>query len=679
MMKNPFLANKPTRLFIVSLFILYFELVAIRYIPAQIRYVGFFSNMILLASFAGIGLGSIFYKQLQKIPIYILPMIVWAFQLIINFFQYDLVVASEEVIYFNGGFGSLNSDPALLIPVIFVLVVLVFLIPAGMMGRLFSQFKPLTAYTLNILGSIAGVLLFVLGSYLQTDPVIWFSLLILLLIPLIPRLPSTNWLLGYLVLFVVFVNLERQNLNSRILNSSQHQHVETQWSPYYKITIYRILADIQQGVETLHMMVNNINHQHIVDPSQTHANSPYPYNYQQPYELFPDRKFDHALIIGSGAGNDVAKALQENVRQVTAVEIDPVIVEFGKKYHPNQPYQADQVTTIINDGRAYLVNTDQKFDLIIYALTDSLTLTAGTSNLRLESYLFTQEALQDAYRILTDDGLFVMYNDYRRDWIVDKVYQSLAEVFQTQPYVIKQANGKAAVIASKQSLDLPIEPYQPESSQITLPTDDWPFLYMKQAGIPQIYRGYLLLIALVVLIGLPYLYKHTQGKFDLALFFTGAAFMLLETKNIVQFSLLFGSTWLTNAVVFIGILMLVLAAVWSTDRLKHIRLSWLYVGLFISILFVYVFPQRQLLYLDFYPRLLAAIVINFAPIYLANLIFARLFKSTKTAPIALGANLLGAFVGGIFEYSALIWGYRNLMIFVALFYVLSFYYAKNRQ
>ncbi|CAM5557040.1 hypothetical protein [Streptomyces afghaniensis 772] [Streptomyces afghaniensis] len=50
----------------------------------------------------------------------------------------------------------------------------------------------------------------------------------------------------------------------------------------------------------------------------------------------------------------------------------------------------------IDDGRAFLERTKTKYDLIVLALPDSLTLVAGASNLRLESYLFTRQAFEGA-------------------------------------------------------------------------------------------------------------------------------------------------------------------------------------------------------------------------------------------------------------------------------------------
>jgi spermidine synthase len=71
------------------------------------------------------------------------------------------------------------------------------------------------------------------------------------------------------------------------------------------------------------------------------------------------------------------------------------------------------VTRHVNDGRAFLQSTDKKYDLILFALPDSLTLVSGASQIRLESFLFTDRAIEEARDHLKPDGAFAMYNYYR--------------------------------------------------------------------------------------------------------------------------------------------------------------------------------------------------------------------------------------------------------------------------
>jgi hypothetical protein len=66
------------------------------------------------------------------------------------------------------------------------------------------------------------------------------------------------------------------------------------------------------------------------------------------------------------------------------------------------------------------------------------------------------------------------------------------------------------------------------------------------------------------------------------------------------------------------------------------------------------------------------VVVAFAPIFGANMVFAQRFRDTADSGTAFGANLLGAMVGGILEYLSLIVGYRWLLVLVAVLYGLAF-------
>ena len=155
------------------------------------------------------------------------------------------------------------------------------------------------------------------------------------------------------------------------------------------------------------------------------------------------------------------------------------------------------------------------------------------------------------------------------------------------------------------------------------------------------------------------------------LFFMGVAFLLLETKNVVQFALLFGTTWAVNAAVFAGVLLSVLAAIEAARRVTIRRpcccmprcsRRWRRPGSC---------PADALLDLSPGPRFLAGVTIAFLPIFLANLLFAVRFKGVGSSTMAFGANLLGAMVGGALEYLALIVGFNALLVVVAVLYGLA--------
>jgi len=71
-------------------------------------------------------------------------------------------------------------------------------------------------------------------------------------------------------------------------------------------------------------------------------------------------------------------------------------------------------------------------------------------------------------------------------------------------------------------------------------------------------------------------------------------------------------------------------------------------------------------------RFVLAVIIAFAPIFLANMVFAQRFRGTGDTTTAFGANLLGAILGGVLEYASLVIGYRWLLVFVAALYGLAF-------
>ena len=160
---------------------------------------------------------------------------------------------------------------------------------------------------------------------------------------------------------------------------------------------------------------------------------PYP-AYSIPYLLNRDAgqsAFRDILIIGAGSGNDASRALEWAAphAHIDAVEIDPVIQRLGRINHPDQPYSDPRVTVYLTDGRNFLDSTSSEYDLVVFALIHSLVLHSSVSNLRLESYLFTKEALDDVRRTLSPN-CSVMYNYFRQGWIVARLAETAQAAFR---------------------------------------------------------------------------------------------------------------------------------------------------------------------------------------------------------------------------------------------------------
>jgi hypothetical protein len=317
----------------------------------------------------------------------------------------------------------------------------------------------------------------------------------------------------------------------------------------------------------------------------------------------------------------------------------------------------------------------------LFALPDSLTLFAGQGSLRLENFLFTKESMKTVQKLLRPGGTFAMYN-YYEPFLLDRYATTLQDVYGTAPCVElgdSLADRKQAVLVAgagaTRNCSTPWVGARAES-----PTDDYPFPYLQHRTIPNFYRDTLLLMLGASLL----LIRAAGGRFrsmvrysDLA--FMGAAFLLLETKNVVQFALLFGTTWFVNSLVFAGVLVSVYLAI---EVARHVRLPEprrLYPLLLVLLAIAWVVPQESLLSLSPVPRFIAAVSLAFAPIFVANLVFAQRFREAASATTAFAANLLGAIIGGMIEYVSLMTGYRFLLIVVGALYAFAFVLTPRRS
>jgi hypothetical protein len=445
------------------------------------------------------------------------------------------------------------------------------------------------------------------------------------------------------------------------------------WSPYYKITAIQ-----PPGTRDLVVSANNIPHQTLYPISTLHKIESF---YFFLYRHVSRASLSNVLIIGAGTGNDVGVALSEGARHVDAVEIDPDLVKLGKEHNPEHAYQSPRVTIHIDDGRSFLQNTSQHYALILYALPDSLTaLTGQSAPVGLENYLLTTQGIQVAKDHLAPGGTFVMYN-YYQPFLLDRYATALKSVFGTRPCVElgnTLSGRQQAVLTVASSGPTPNCSSYWSGHTVAPVSDDRPFPYLPTPSIPNLY----LLVMGLILAGSVLIVRVAGGPFrrmvEFAdLFWMGAAFLLLESKNIVQFALFFGTTWYVNSLVFAGVLLSVYAAVEMARHVKLPRPIWLYGALLVALAVSYVVPQGSLLSLPVVLRFLAATALAFAPVFLANLVFAQRFKASGSSTTAFGASLLGAIVGGVLEYLSLITGFRFLLIVVAVLYGLAFVFGRR--
>jgi SAM-dependent methyltransferase len=649
----------PWRLMALSMLILFVELALIRWTAANNVQLVNITNFVLLASFLGIGVGFLLAGWRRDLLV-VTPT---ALAVLIGFvllFPVKLVALhGPHELQSWGGHTPLSQYVGL--PVLFLLVALVMAGLGQGLARTFAQFRSLDAYRYDIIGSIAGIVLFSVLSFVGLAPIAWGAVSVVGFVVLL-GLRQHWW--QWLALVAIVVMLLVESLSA----------YDT-WSPYYKITA--VAPPGTQG--TLVVSANNIPYQTLYPISVLHRIESF---YFFPYRHATPANLDDVLIIGAGTGNDVGVALAEGARHVDAVEIDPVLVSLGRRYNAERAYQSPRVTAHIDDGRAFLQNSSKHYSLILYSLPDSLTaLTGQAAPVGLENYLMTEQAIQSARDHLAPGGLFVMYN-YYQPFLLDRYATEIDDVFGTRPCVElgnPLAGRRQAVLSV--ALDGSVANCASfwDGRRFAPVSDDRPYPYLPTPSIPNYYLailGLILLGSLVIVRAAGGTLKKMARFGDL--FFMGAAFMLLETKNVVQFALFFGTTWYVNALVFAGVLLSIYAAV---EVARHVRLPRpvvLYGVLVAALAVAWVVPQAALLDLAAPLRFLAGTALAFAPVFVANLVFAQRFRSVSSTTTGFGANLLGAIFGGVLEYLSLVTGFRFLLVVVAVLYALAFLTGRRQ-
>jgi hypothetical protein len=664
------------RLFLLGFLTLFLELALIRYLAGAIWNLGYFPNLVLLAVFVGMGVGFVFHGALRQAwspGVFVSSAFALAGLITVIYFARPAVpgfantggVIGEEL-YFTlipAGAGQTWGEYALF-GLWFGAIVVIFAAISQRTAKVFRTLKPLRAYTLDIGGSIAGILAFMAVSFLRLPAWSWFVLVAVLYL-LLTR--PKRWVVAAVPLVGIVALVQRQD--TRLTADPRCHDLQVAWSPYQKVEYVPNAGMI---------FVNGIPHQAMVGFD---AESAYAIPHRRRQEEGRGR-YRNVLVIGAGSGNDVTAALAYGAEHIDAVEIDPVIADIGRQGNPLQPYSDPRVNLVVDDARAFMSRTTRKYDLVVYALTDSLVRVSSMAQLRLENYLFTEDSFRRAYALLDEDGDMLMYNYYRRPWLIAKLAESVFGATGKYPQRVYQRDDYMMFRVGR---GLPSGAPPEEAGRYTPATDDWPFPYLMERGVPALYRAGMAAFGAAVLALL--LAVHLAGRrhggalagwrglaTKSAFVLMGLAFLLLETKSIVQFSLLFGTTWLNSSLVFLAVLVLVLAANWTATLFRgRALLPAAFALLLGSCVVTLVWPLSNLLRVESGAvRFIVASLMTFSPIFFANLIFSVTFRDQVVPEHLFGWNLLGATLGGLVEYTSLAIGYNALAVIVAAAYALVF-------
>ena len=660
------------KLFGYSFLILFFELALIRFIPSNVRIIAYFINLVLVAAFLGMGVGMLRVKWKRNLTQFFPPLLLLLTGACV-YFSNIMVAAPRtgEAIYAIYADLSPHSREWGMVPVVsifFTLSTLPFIALGYAMGREFKNFPALHAYAINAAGSLAGLLAFSLLSYFSTPPLFWFGLGGLLFLLLAGK--QHNFVVSVLCLGLIFYLV--QNL---------HQKDHEIWSPYYKINHY-------QNPHFTSINVNGSLHQYMVNFSPPPGSNrtiadQVKQDYQLPYRFA--KSWEDVLILGAGSENDVHLVLEQGAKNIDAVEIDRAIWKLGKELNYQKPYDDPRVQVYIDDARAFLKKTKKKYDVIILGTLDSQTLLSGMSSIRLDNYIYTSEAFRSVREHLKPEGIIILYHMSMNTDIPLKLSKILMDIFGVHPLIHFEKEHRHfnfTLVAGSKAEDINDFRYffaelksndQIIADLVTPPTDDWPYLYLDRPEIPTHYLqagGFIFLIS-VVLIIFAAGRKNIKNP-DWTLFLLGASFLLLETKSVTEMSLLFGSTWQVNVLVFSAILMLIFGANLFILRKGPFDKTRIFFGLFIAIGISYAVPTHSLLALPLAGQWIAGALVTALPLFFAGMLFSQIFEKRQEPTTSLGYNLIGAICGGLLEYSSMALGTKNLYLLALVLYILAF-------
>jgi SAM-dependent methyltransferase len=671
---------------------LYLELVVVRFHASAFQLFAFFKNFSLLSCFLGLGIGYALGAGRVLFTPLVLPLL------------------AVQMVFLHGlrftGVGEMLRNPVSELLALgleqsqawshaaavygFLLSVFCFnafcFIPLGQLASRVMRRRPrLVGYGWNLAGSLAGIALFFVVSAAWAPPVVWGALGAVGLFAFLRDRWLATGVSAAALLAMLGTNFRADQYD--VYSPYQILSVRVTREPYPEI---RVNHDYFQKIWDLSQTrADNSGGAGLKDSDDRAARAAHYYNL--PYAFKP--RPQDVLVVGSGTGNDVAAAVRNGAGHVDAVEIDPAILMFGRRMHPEDPYGKPNVTAIVDDARAHLRHTDKKYDLIVYGLLDSHTLLSGIGSVRLDSYVYTADAFREARARLKPGGVIVLTFAIIRDALGRKLYLMLEDAFDGKgPVAFK--TGYDAGVAFIAGESLPTDPPAPGGMEnvsgffanpalhADVSTDDWPFFYMPVRKYPVSYAVMIVALLAVAFVFVRQLMPAGAAGFSPPCFLLGTGFMLLETKAITELALFYGSTWVVVGVVIAAILIMAFVANLLLIRLGSVPVVIAY-GLLVGSIGVSLWlsyaggtaPETGGVW---GARLTRTAVITL-PLFFAGLAFSTELKRSTSVAVALSSNLLGAMLGGCLEYNAMYFGYRSLYVVAIAVYALAFLSSVLRR
>ncbi len=318
--------------------------------------------------------------------------------------------------------------------------------------------------------------------------------------------------------------------------------------------------------------------------------------------------------------------------------------------------------------------------------SESHALLSQASSVRLDSFVYTVQALREARARLNPHGLLSLSFDVLNDALGRKIYLTMSEAFDGHAPICVQAGYDGAVVFLEtvdSSFVLPADllentGFRDQSSVYSNPqvqadpsTDDWPFFYMPRRVYP---TSYLVMVLLVFLLTLFLIgnFSREALQFSLAPFFLlGAGFMLVETKGITELGLTFGNSWQVIGIVIGAIMVMSFLANCVVQWWDVQRPPFPYALLVASLALGWFVARNGGLPSTWAGRIGTAAILTL-PMFFSGIVFSTLLRSRGEISGIMATNLFGAMCGGLLEYNSMYFGFRFLYLMATALYLLAF-------
>ncbi|HUE38627.1 MAG TPA: hypothetical protein VMR29_03940 [Candidatus Binatia bacterium] len=657
------------------------ELAVIRWQSSVFEFYAFYKNLGLLSCFLGLGIGYGLARE-REVPLFaVAPLLGWQL-LLLTAMRYGLSRQRLESLLVNPfretlTMGVHNATTIAhfvavyyFVIVVFVLTALAF-VPIGQLcGRLMERGETLSAYGMNLLGSLLGVLAMLFMSHEWAPPATWFG--------------------ACFVALLFFQSFERWSLTACACASLVTMMVltwpvsvgwERIFSPYQLVERGADAAGASTIRAAGHFYQTMFD---LSPPRRSAALDRIALYYELPYRIHSPA--GEVAVVGAGTGNDVAAALRSGATRVDAVEIDPAILRIGETYHPEKPYDDRRVRRIVDDARSFLRNSTRSYDLLVYGLLDSHSILSQASSVRVDSFVYTVEGLREARARLKPGGTVSLSFLVMTPELGRKIFLMLQEAFDGRPPLAIAAVHPNVTVFLQGHDATPTLPagaleegkFQDVTASYAQPTiladvstDDWPFFYMPRRIFPASYVALLGMLVAVSYVVVRRLLGGIDNRREPAFFFLGAGFMLVETKAVTELGLTFGNTWLVIGAVICGVLGMALIANALAQVSSLEGRQWPYVLLLASLAVGFAVSRHGGLPSTAWGRLGEVLLLT-CPILFSGLIFSSLLRGCADVSGAMGSNVLGAMCGGVLEYHSMYFGFSALYLVAMIVYGIAF-------